>query len=281
MVRRVGAPRALMMVVVLGLGAFAVGCGDSGGGDAGGGEAATVTTMEQRPVRIVVTNDDGIGSPGLDQLVQGLSALPDVEISVVAPLENQSGSSDRTTEGEVTSSTASTASGLAGTAVDGFPADSVVFAIEEVGLDPDVVVSGVNEGQNVGPLAAISGTVGAARTAARLGVPAVAASAGLVYDPAQVQVAVDLVADWIMSNRMRLRARNLPPQVISFNVPSCDPASMGELVGVPRGLSIPEGVNVFESSCDGVTAPADDVFAMVQGFPAETRIPIDLALPGS
>lgn len=280
MVRRVRGLRALAVLGVLSV-VVVAGCGSSGDGEASGGDAATPTTMEQRPVRIVVTNDDGIGSPGLDQLVQGLSALPDVEISVVAPRENQSGSSDRTTEGGVASSSATTASGVAGTAVAGFPADSVIFAIEELGLDPDVVVSGVNEGQNVGPLAAISGTVGAARTAARLGVPGIAASAGLVYDPAQVQVAVDLVADWIMSNRMRLRARNLPPQVISFNVPSCDPASMGELVGVPRGLTIPEGVNVFESSCDGVEAPVDDVFAMTLGFPAETRIPIDLALPGS
>jgi 5'-nucleotidase len=80
MVRRVGAPRALMTVAVLALGALAVGCGDSGGEDAGGDAAATSTTTEQRPLRIVVTNDDGIGSPGLDQLVQGLSALPDVEI---------------------------------------------------------------------------------------------------------------------------------------------------------------------------------------------------------
>jgi len=264
---------------VLGL-AVVAGCGGSEDTEAGSGDPTTSTTVEQQSVRIVVTNDDGIGSPGLDQLVQGLATVPGAEITIVAPQENQSGSSDRTTDGGVTTSTGATASGLAGTAVAGFPADSVLVAINELGLDPDLVVSGVNEGQNVGPLAALSGTVGAARTAARLGVPAVAASAGLVYDAAQVQVAVDLVVEWVTANLDALRSGSLPPEVVSFNVPSCDPASMGELVDVPRGLAIPDGVNVFESTCEGVGAPADDVAAMLGGFPAETRIPIDLAPSG-
>ena len=279
MVRRVGALRALGVLAVLGLGGVAAGCTGSAE-ESGGSVETTTTTIEQRPLRIVVTNDDGIGSPGFDQLVTALVALPDVEVSVVAPAANQSGSSDRTTEGGASFTDGATASGVAGTSVTGLPADSVLVAINELGLDPDVVVSGVNEGQNVGPVAALSGTVGAARAAARLGVPGVAASAGIVYDPAQVAVAVDLVVAWILENRLRLVARNLPPQVVSFNVPSCDPATMGELVEVPLGLTIPEGVNIFESSCDGVEAPPDDVIAMAKGFPAETRVPIELAVPG-
>lgn len=279
MVRRTRRLRALAAIGVLGL-AVVAGCGGSEDTEAGSGDPTTSSTVEQQPLRILVTNDDGIGSPGLDQLVQGLATVPGAEITIVAPQENQSGSSDRTTDGGVTTSTGATASGLAGTAVAGFPADSVLVAINELGLDPDLVVSGVNEGQNVGPLAALSGTVGAARTAARLGVPAVAASAGLVYDAAQVQVAVDLVVEWVTANLDALRSGSLPPEVVSFNVPSCDPASMGELVDVPRGLAIPDGVNVFESTCEGVGAPADDVAAMLGGFPAETRIPIDLAPSG-
>lgn len=282
MVRRGGARRALAVMAVVGLVAFAAGCGGSGDEESTGGDAlATTTTIEQRPLRIVVTNDDGIGSPGLDQLVTAIAALPDVEVSVVAPAENQSGSSDRTTEGGATFAAGATASGVEGTAVAGLPADSVLVAIEELDLDPDVVVSGVNAGQNVGPFAAVSGTVGAARTAARLGIPGVAASAGVVYDQAQVGVAVDLVVEWLQENRFRLIARNLPAQVVSFNVPTCDPASMGELVEVPLGLTIPDGASIFESSCDGVEAPPDDVVAMLKGFPAETRVPIELAAPGT
>ena len=53
------------------------------------------------------------------------------------------------------------------------------MALQELGLEPDVVVSGVNAGQNIGTLIDLSGTVGAAATAARQGVPAVAVSQGI------------------------------------------------------------------------------------------------------
>ena len=65
-----------------------------------------------------------------------------------------------------------TASGVEGTAVDGFPADTITVALDELGLEPDLVVSGINQGQNVGPLAV---RVGHRRrrlaTAVRRGIP--------------------------------------------------------------------------------------------------------------
>ena len=271
--------RAVGVAAAIGLGLVAVGCGGSDGDGVAAGGTEPTSTVSARPLRIVVTNDDGIASPGFDQLVQALVALPDAEVDVVAPAENQSGSSDRTTAGRVVSSAATTASGITGTAVVGFPADSVIVAIEELGLEPDVVVSGVNEGQNVGPLAAISGTVGAARTAARLGVPAVAASAGLAYDSAQVGVAVDLVVERLQDNRAALVDGSLPAEVVSFNVPACAPTDMGEVVDVPLGSAIPEDVNIFVSSCSAVGTPTDDVTALLDGFPSRTRVPTDLAAP--
>ena len=157
-----------------------------GGADGGGALASsttaaapetTTTTTPVDALTILVTNDDGIGAPGIDALVNALQALDDVEIVIVAPAENQSGSSDKTTDGPVASAPGATASGVEGTAVSGFPADSVNVALDELGIEPDLVVSGVNEGQNIANLAPISGTLGAARTALRRGVPAVAASA--------------------------------------------------------------------------------------------------------
>jgi len=274
--RRVVVAAIVPLLVVTGCGG-----GETQGSTAESGPAdpAPSTTAVARPLRIVVTNDDGVASPGLDQLVVALAALPDVEVSVVAPLENQSGTSDRTTEGGAASEPASTASGVAATAVAGFPADSVIVAVDELGLEPDLVVSGVNAGQNVGPVAALSGTVGAARTAARLGVPAVAASAGVAYDPGQVGVAVDLVVAWVEANRAQLVAGTLPPEVISINVPTCAPDEMGDVVDVPLGVSIPEGVNIFASSCAAAASPADDVAAMVEGFPSRTRVPVELGSP--
>ncbi len=99
-----------------------------------------------------MTNDDGIGAPGIDSLVNTLLALENVEIKLAAPAENQSGSSDKTTEGEVVWADSSTASGYAGIAVYGFPADSLRVAIEELDITPDLVVSGVNQGQTDVPL---------------------------------------------------------------------------------------------------------------------------------
>jgi 5'-nucleotidase len=228
------------------------------------------------PLTILVTNDDGIGAPGIDSLVNQLIALDNVDVKVVAPAENQSGSSDMTTDGELSFQDSATISGFASVAVFGFPADAVNVAINELGIVPDLVVSGVNSGQNVGPLAALSGTVGAARTAARAGFPAVAASAGLGAG-ADFDAASALVIDWINANRSALEDNSASAErVISFNVPGCTAGSIRELVQVPLADAIPPGVNVFVTDCsiepDG--APINDVDAMTKGFAAETEVPL-------
>ncbi len=231
-------------------------------------------------LRIMVSNDDGIASPGLDQLVVALAELPDVELTVVAPAENQSGSSDKTTPGAVTYGPGATASGVAGTAVNGFPADAVLVGLDKLALEPDLVVSGVNAGQNVGPLAAISGTVGVARTAVRAGIPAVALSAGLTYDAEQYAVAIDALLVWITENRGQLVEGTFPAEVVSINVPACPASSMGEIVDVALATAIPDGVNVFVSSCDATgDAPDDDVLALVGGWATRTVVPVDLPVP--
>lgn len=241
------------------------------------GSNNTNNSNNDSQLTILVTNDDGIGAPGIDTLVNKLIELENVDVQVVAPAENQSGSSDKTTEGDVVWEDSSTTSGYMGIAVYGFPADAVNVALDQLDIVPNLVVSGVNSGQNVGPLAALSGTVGAARTAARAGFPAVAASAGLVSD-ADFDAAADLVVEWIDDNRNALvnNAANVET-VTSFNVPECTAGSIRELVEVPLGNSIPEGVNVFFSDCsvepDG--APTTDVDAIIKGFAAETQVPLD------
>ena len=128
-----------------------------------------------------MTNDDGYSAPGIDAVVQGLRTLPDVSITVVAPLANQSGTGGKTTPGTLAVTDVKTASGYAAKAVAGFPADTVIWAVDQHGLaqKPQVVISGVNFGQNLGVATNLSGTVGAARAAASRGIPALAASAGL------------------------------------------------------------------------------------------------------
>lgn len=246
---------------------------------AGETSSSTEADAPAEPLTILVTNDDGIGAPGIDSLVTTLSTLDDVELVIVAPAENQSGSSDTTSEGAVTSAPGTTASGVEGTAVDGTPADAVTVALDELGIEPDLVVSGVNSAQNVGPLAAISGTVGAARTAVRRDLPAVAASAGLSEDP-DFDSASQLVLEWITENRDALDDGSIAVDgVVSFNIPDCTAGEIGELVEVPLATAIPEGLNVFESDCSLVGeagVPTDDVDGISKGFATETLVPAEL-----
>ena len=118
---------------------------------------------------ILVTNDDGIESPGIRALASGLSEVGNV--TVVAPADNKS-AVDRATSHEVKVRETDL-----GFAIDGTPVDCVVAGIESLAPYPDVVVAGVNKGANLGMyVLGRSGTVSAAVEAAFFGVPAIATS---------------------------------------------------------------------------------------------------------
>ncbi|MFB6136127.1 MAG: 5'/3'-nucleotidase SurE [Halobacteriaceae archaeon] len=149
--------------------------------------------------RVVLTNDDGIDSPGLRALRDALSDVG--EVTVVAPAGDQSA------VGRAMSSQVEVEERDLGYAIAGTPSDCVVAAVEALDLDPDVVVSGCNEGANLGMyVLGRSGTVSAAVEAAYFGVPSLAVSLyvppaefGDGLDPAAFAPAVDaaryLVAD--------------------------------------------------------------------------------------
>jgi 5'-nucleotidase len=140
-------------------------------------------------VRVLLTNDDGIDAPGIAALYAALQGLGDV--TVVAPAEVQSAMSHAVTfhrPVEVRSRRV-TLDDLAvpwagdgfeafdGYAVDGRPADCVKLAVEHLmGGRPDLVVSGMNAGANVGLNVLYSGTVAAAVEAAFIGLPSIAVS---------------------------------------------------------------------------------------------------------
>ncbi|MFW6265843.1 MAG: 5'/3'-nucleotidase SurE [Halanaeroarchaeum sp.] len=124
---------------------------------------------------ILLTNDDGIDSPGIRALAEGLSGVGDV--TVVAPADN------RSAVGRATSSEARVQDHELGYALDGTPVDCVIAGIEALGPSPDVVVAGVNQGANLGMyVLGRSGTVSAAVEAAYFGVPAIATSLYLPGD---------------------------------------------------------------------------------------------------
>jgi 5'-nucleotidase len=278
MPRRRGRFRSAL-VVLLAVTAIA-GCGGDDSPDAAPTTTDATTSSEAppAPLRILLVNDDGIVNPAIDVMLGLLAADDDVEITVVAPAEERSGSSDRLTEGGAPYEKATTPGGVPGYAVDGFPADAVAVGLDELGLDPHLVLSGVNPGQNAGPIAPVSGTVGVGRTAIRRGVPALAVSAGLELDEEQFAFAAELAADWIADHRAALLAgTHQTDTVTSINVPACPVAAMGELQEVPRATEIPEGTNMFESRCDlSDPAPATDVAALLAGYPAITQVPADI-----
>jgi 5'-nucleotidase len=162
-----------------------------------------------------------------------------------------------------------------GTAVDGFPADTVTVALDELGLKPDLVVSGINHGQNVGPLAYVSGTVGAGREAVRRGIPAIAGSAALDGDG--YELAAQLIVEQIEEHRDEYgeASSGAAVAVANINVPDCSAGEPKELITVDLATVIPDGVNVFESDCSAEPAsePTDDVLAVAAGYSALSLVP--------
>lgn len=124
---------------------------------------------------LLLTNDDGIDAPGIQALYDALSSSYDV--TVVAPATNQSGAGGARTWWEASLEYEEHDLGYA---VKGTPADCVAFAFAGLELEPSLVVSGCNDGPNIGAhILGRSGTVGAAHEAALLGVPGIAVS---LYD---------------------------------------------------------------------------------------------------
>jgi 5'-nucleotidase len=127
-------------------------------------------------MHILLTNDDGIHAPGLWALYEAFAAQGTV--SVVAPDRERSAVGHGITlHTPLRSSEVVVDGGNRGLAVNGKPADCVKLALHELlEQPPDLVVSGINPGANVGINLNYSGTVAAAKEAALFGVPALAAS---------------------------------------------------------------------------------------------------------
>jgi 5'-nucleotidase len=130
------------------------------------------------PPHILVTNDDGVTSPGLLALKQALE--PYGRVSVIAPDSNRSAiGRGITIHNPLHVEDVRLADGSEALATDGTPVDCVRFAMLGVlgGAPPDVIVSGINLGVNLGDDVTYSGTVAAALEGVLLGWPAIAVSA--------------------------------------------------------------------------------------------------------
>lgn len=132
---------------------------------------------EPPQLRILVTNDDGINAPALHALCRELATI--AEVTVCAPDSNRSGVSHSVTMGQTMQVSEREIDGATrAVAVSGTPADAVAFGVLTLAGEHafDLVVSGINNGANVGDVSHYSGTVGAAMEAVYRGVPAIAVS---------------------------------------------------------------------------------------------------------
>jgi 5'-nucleotidase len=124
-------------------------------------------------VRILLTNDDGINAPGLSVLEDIAKELSD-DIWIAAPEEEQSGKGRAIS---LTQPVRTRKVGAKAWAIAGTPSDSVLLAMQDLMPDaPDLVLSGVNRGQNLAEDTSFSGTVAAAMFGMQLGIPSIALS---------------------------------------------------------------------------------------------------------
>jgi len=129
-------------------------------------------------MRVLLTNDDGISAPGLQAMRRALREIEGVEVDVIAPDSNRSATARSiTTRSPLSVEEVEFGDGDVGYATDGTPVDCVRFAeLGLVGHRPDLIVSGINHGANLGDDITYSGTVAAAFEGIVLGIPAVAVS---------------------------------------------------------------------------------------------------------
>jgi 5'-nucleotidase len=167
---------------------------------------------------ILLTNDDGIRAPGLKALYRELLSLG--EVHVVAPETVQSATGHGITiSTPLLTQQVTIDDGVVGIAVEGRPADCVKLAVSQIlPRQPDLVISGLNSGANVGINVIYSGTVAAALEAAFLGLPAIACS---LYLRDEVQPDYETASRRsVQTIRKILDAGLEPGQIVSVNIPA-------------------------------------------------------------
>ncbi|HEX4054958.1 MAG TPA: 5'/3'-nucleotidase SurE [Tepidisphaeraceae bacterium] len=237
---------------------------------------------------ILLTNDDGISAPGLVALYHELVELG--EVWVVAPTSVQSAASHGITlSAPLLTSVVKIPDAFSGIAVDGRPADCVKLAVSQIlPRRPDLVISGMNSGANVGINVIYSGTVAAAIEAAFLGLPSIAVSLHLRGDvttdyPRAAGLARKTI-DQILKSHLSAG------HVVSVNIPALKPGESPAGVKIVRQCTRPwvdtyerrrdpRGRDYFWNTSVFTLGPTDDdtdVAALRQGYITITPLQFDL-----
>jgi len=241
---------------------------------------ASQTRPDPAAYRILVTNDDGVQSPGLAAVAQILQAIGAVVI--VAPSDQQSSSGHSlVTRDPIYRQDLTLPNGMKAIGLTATPASVVLVAVRMILQPrPDLVVSGINRGYNLGYSGYVSGTLAAARDAAMFGVPAVAASLAEEATPRDYVVA----AEEVLGVARRVKQYGVVPGTfLNVNIPPMPAGgyrgyrltTQALASGGDEGfveMKDPSGRtmywNVFKAG--GTAAEGTDLWAVGQGFVSVT-----------
>lgn len=240
--------------------------------------------MIRSPLKILISNDDGYQAPGIIALYEALKTIAEVE--VVAPEHNNSAKSNALT---LHSPLYVHQSERGFRYINGTPADCVHIALTGLlGYRPDLVVSGINNGPNMGDDTIYSGTVGAAMEGYLFGVPAIAFSQvekGWQHLDAAASVARDLVMQMTQQGLLGTQ-----PWLLNVNIPNL-PLSQLQPVKVCRlgrrhaaekviTQISPRGETMYWIGSAGAAkdeGEGTDFHATANGHPSLTPLKVDLS----
>lgn len=233
-------------------------------------------------MNILISNDDGYRAAGIAALADALAAI--AEVTVVAPDRDRSGASNSLTLDTPIRARA-TDNGF--TSVDGTPTDCVHLAITGLlSAEPDMVVSGINAGANLGDDVLYSGTVAAAMEGRFLGFPAIAVSLVCEERPQHFATAAQVTVDLVK----RVMAGALPADtILNVNVPDIPLADIKGLQATRLGhrhksepvirMEDPRGRPVYwvgPAGSEQDAGPGTDFHAVRGGYVSVTPLDVDL-----
>jgi 5'-nucleotidase len=207
----------------------------------------TVSQKGQGHVRILISNDDGIHAPGLAVLETIARSLSD-DIWIVAPEVERSGASRALT---LTDPIRIREVAPRRFACSGTPSDCVLLGIRALveGKAPDLILSGVNNGQNIAEDVTVSGTVAAAMQGMQMGIPAIALSQAKGFRPGQPIPWETAAAHGPAVVRAVLDAGWPDGAVVNINFPDCLPGDVAGVEATVQGQR-DEDVNHVEQRTD-------------------------------
>jgi 5'-nucleotidase len=208
-------------------------------------------------MNIFLTNDDGVDSEGIQKLAVALRATGKHRVGVLAPDTNRSGISNAVSL--LNDPVKLLDRGHDTWSCSGYPADCVIAALlGALPFKPEIVLSGINRGENLGTDLVYSGTAAAARQASFAGIPAVAlslAGKGVLH--------WDMAAAWVAGHLEELTAFWREDCFVNVNIPNSPGGPVGMLEAWPA-------IKTYTDKLTVTNAPDGSRWCFLQGEPVLT-----------